>query len=61
MTNIKMNKTGDILTITINLAEENGPSGSGKTTIVSTTGGNHTFEHNGEKYKVGVNVYKPRK
>lgn len=61
MTNILMSKDGDILYIKINLTEEHGPSGSGKTTIVATTSGNQTVEHKGEQFKLGINLYKPRR
>ncbi len=39
MTNVKMAREGDILTITIDLAQTHGPSKSGATTKIASSGG----------------------
>lgn len=62
MTNVKTEVSKDgILTITVNLNEEHGPSASGKTIIVSTSSGNQSVQHAGQEFKLGLNVYKPKK
>ncbi len=44
MENVKLNVTGTILTITVDLSKTYGPSASGKTTIIASTKGNVTVE-----------------
>ena len=57
MENIHMQVTGNILTITVNLAVAGRPSATGKTTVLATTNGNETVPGtNG--VKIGINVYK---
>ena len=57
MKNIQIEKTGDVLTIKINLNQTQGPSKSGKTTVIASTQGNVTVPGT-EGVKLGVNCYK---
>ena len=56
--NIKMERKGDVLTITIDLKKEQGPSGSGKSMILASTGGNVDVP-GGDGIKIGINAYRP--
>ena len=56
MKNMKMELSGHILTITVDLSKTVGPSSSGKTTIIATTEGNQPVQ--GTDAIVGLNVYR---
>jgi hypothetical protein len=56
MTNVQMKRTGNTLTITVDLAQDHGRSTSGKTTIVASTQGSVKVE--GPGISIGLNVYK---
>lgn len=56
MKNVVMRVEEDMLTITIDLAQEFGPSRSGKTTIVATTEGNKPVP--GRDHRIGLTVYR---
>ena len=58
MKNIETKKTGDKLTIEIDLSKEYGRSKSGKTVIIASTEGNIEV---GNGIKLGVNCYKAPK
>mgnify|MGYP000919470474 CR=1 FL=1 len=58
MKNVKMSVDGDILTIKVNLTEENGPSSSGKTMMIGSSMGNKPDSRKFPDIRVGVNVYK---
>ena len=57
MKNIELERTGNILTIVVNLDEDFGPSSSGKSVIVASTEGNAAIE--GREERVGINVFRP--
>ena len=59
MTNVQMDRKGDVLTITVNLSEDHGPSKSGKTLIVATSSGNvvTSAEVDGKPVTIGLNAY----
>jgi len=57
MKNIKMQVTGNTLTITIDLTQDFGPSSSGKTTIVASTAGSVSIPGH-EAIKIGINAFK---
>jgi hypothetical protein len=61
MTNVKTEVKGDQLVITVNLNEDHGPSASGKTTIIASTNGNQSVQYKGQDFKIGLNVFKPKK
>ncbi len=56
MKNINMELNGNILTITVDLSQNQGPSKSGKTQIIATTAGNVTIP--GSDAKIGLNIYR---
>jgi hypothetical protein len=58
MKNVELTVNGNILTITIDLAEEFGPSSSGKTIIIASTEGNVMLP--GRNEVVGLNVYRKK-
>ncbi len=58
MINAKLERSGDILTITVDLSKTNGPSKSGKTMIIATSSGNQKIE--GTDAIIGLNVYTKR-
>jgi hypothetical protein len=58
MKNVKMSVDGDILTIKVDLTEENGPSSSGKTMMIGSSMGNKPVSRKFPDIRVGVNVYK---
>ncbi|SEP46843.1 hypothetical protein [Propionispora vibrioides] len=55
MKNVKMEKQGELLTITIDLSKRYGKSSSGKNIIVASTEGNQSVPET--DYKIGLNVY----
>lgn len=59
MTNVKFDRKGDILTITVNLAEQGTPSASGKSIVIASTQGNKKVDDKANIF-VGVNVYKTK-
>jgi len=58
MLNAKMKIEGSILTIVVDLAQDNGPSKSMKSTIIASSQGNQSIP--GSDAKIGLNVYKSR-
>jgi hypothetical protein len=60
MKNVKVTVQGNLLTITVDLTQNQGPSGSGKTDIIATTEGNVSVPGR-EDVKLGLNIYTPRK
>ena len=58
MNNIKMSKSGNILTIEIDVSKRGNTSGSGKSTLVASTGGNVAIAE-GSDVKIGINCYVP--
>jgi hypothetical protein len=54
MKNVTINRTGDTLTLTINLKERHGKSASGKTTIIGSTEGAVGLD---DGTQVSLNVY----
>jgi hypothetical protein len=59
MQNCAMAVKGDVLTITVNLAESQGTSKTGKSEIIATTAGNISIPGKPE-LKLGLNLYRPR-
>jgi protein involved in polysaccharide export with SLBB domain len=57
MKNCEMTVTGDVLTITVDLAKDFGKSSSGKSIIIASTEGNVSVPAK-EEIKIGLNVYK---
>jgi hypothetical protein len=60
MKNVKVTVQGNLLTITVDLTQNQGPSSSGKTDIIATTEGNVSVPGR-EDVKLGLNIYTPRK
>ena len=60
MQNIATKVDGNILTITIDLAERGGISKSGKSISVASTQGNKTIAGPDGDVKLGINCYVPR-
>ncbi|HKM41645.1 MAG TPA: hypothetical protein VJY43_03665 [Methanocorpusculum sp.] len=58
MKNVKMSVDGDILTIQVDLTQDNGPSSSGKTVMIGSSMGNKPVSRKFPEVRVGVNVYK---
>jgi hypothetical protein len=58
MKNVKMTINGDILTIEVDLKQDQGKSSSGKSIVIATTEGNKTVK---DDIKIGLNIYKPVK
>lgn len=56
MTNVKMEKKGTVLTITVDLTKKGTPSSTGKSLVIASTQGNQLVE--GTDVYVGLNVYK---
>jgi hypothetical protein len=56
MTNVKMEKKGNVLTITVDLTKKGTPSSTGKSLVIASTQGNQLVE--GTDVYVGLNVYK---
>jgi len=59
MENIKLERKGKILTITVDLSKTGTPSATGKSLTIASTKGNQKVEGDEEIY-IGVNVYKKR-
>lgn len=57
MKNIDMVVEGDILTITVDLSQDNGMSKSGKTQIIASTEGNKAVPGH-ESARIGLNIYR---
>lgn len=57
MKNVKLERKGDTLVITIDLSKSFGPSKTGKSTIVASSEGNMRVPGSDDAF-VGVNVYK---
>ena len=57
MKNVNATINGDIMTITVDLSQENGMSGSGKNVVIASTGGNAEVPGK-EGMKFGLNVFK---
>jgi hypothetical protein len=60
MKNVQIEVRGQLLIITVDLAQSQGPSASGKTEIIATTGGNIAVPGR-EEIKLGLNVYTTRR
>lgn len=60
MTNVDMKLNGNILTLTIDLAQRNGDSESGKTVIVATSSGNQRIPGAAPKLRIGLNIYEKK-
>ena len=58
MINADLKVSGNILTITVDLAKEAGPSKSGKTIIIASTQGNKQID--GTDATIGLNIYRKR-
>ena len=56
MENIKVNVTGNILTMTVDLTERHGRSASGKTEMIASSKGNVSVPGH-EDIKMGINIY----
>ena len=56
--NVEMSKSGNILTIKIDLSKKLGVSASGKSQNIATTGGNISVPGS-EEVKIGINCYMP--
>lgn len=56
MVNVKMEKKGTVLTITVDLTKKGTPSSTGKSLVIASTQGNQLVE--GTDVYVGLNVYK---
>lgn len=59
MDNVKLDKKGDVLTITIDLSKSGTPSASGKTLVIASTKGNQKIDAEKGIF-LGLNVYKTR-
>ena len=59
MQNVEFQVQGNLLVITVDLAQELGVSASGKSIIIASTGGNVSVPGY-EDVKVGLNVYRPQ-
>ena len=57
MQNVKMSVKGSILTVVVDLAEDQGKSASGKTTIIASTQGNQPVPGSPNGAIIGMNVY----
>lgn len=60
MTNVEIKRSGEILSIVVDMSKRFGPSKSGKTTIVASTNGNVSAPGTDGKVKIGLNVYESR-
>jgi len=60
MTNTKISRKGNVLTITIDLSKKGTPSSSGKSLVVASTEGNQPIEGEGG-FVIGLNVYTKNK
>ena len=59
MKNVKFEKKGQTLTITIDLANQGSPSKTGKSFVIASTEGNQLIDSD-KKIYLGLNVYKTR-
>jgi len=59
MQNVKTERKGDILTITVDLSKNSGPSKSGKSLVIASTLGNALIDPE-KKIYLGLNVYSTR-
>jgi uncharacterized OB-fold protein len=59
MQNVEIKKTGNILTVTIDLSKNSGPSKSGKSIVIASTLGNALIDPE-KKIFMGLNVYSTR-
>ena len=59
MKNINMDVSDNVLTVTIDLSQDQGPSKSGKTVMIASTGGNVDITGHDLPYviKLGINCY----
>ena len=57
MENVKVEKKGNSLVLTVDLSTKVGDSKSGKSVVIATTGGNVDV---GDGIMVGLNVYKKK-
>jgi hypothetical protein len=57
MENVKVEKKGNSLVLTVDLSMKVGDSKSGKSVVIATTGGNVDV---GDGIMVGLNVYKKK-
>ena len=57
MKNVNLTVNGNVLTITVDLSQNQGKSASGKNTIIASTGGNIEIP-NGNGAKLGLNIYR---
>jgi hypothetical protein len=60
MKNVQLEVRGQLLIITVDLAQSQGPSASGKTEIIATSAGNIAVPGH-EEVKLGLNVYTTRR
>ncbi|KKP51033.1 MAG: hypothetical protein UR43_C0028G0004 [candidate division TM6 bacterium GW2011_GWF2_33_332] len=59
MENVKFEKKGNILTITVDLSVKGSPSKSGKSIVLASTLGNKKVDGTEDTF-IGLNVYKTR-
>lgn len=59
MQNVKTERKGDILTITVDLSKNSGPSKSGKSIVIASSLGNVLIDPE-KKIYLGLNVYSTR-
>jgi uncharacterized OB-fold protein len=59
MQNVEIKKTGNILTVTVDLSKNSGPSKSGKSIVIASTLGNALIDPE-KKIYMGLNVYSTR-
>ena len=59
MENVKTEKTGTILTITVDLSHKGTPSASGKSIVIASSKGNQVIDAE-KKIYLGLNVYSTR-
>ena len=57
MENVKLNKKGDILTISVDLSKSGEPSKSGKSIVIASSKGNIPLEVD-KDFFIGLNIYK---
>ena len=55
MKNIKIEKEGNTLALTVDLSKSQGPSKSGKSIVIATTGGNKEIASG---VYMGLNIYR---
>ncbi len=57
--NITYTIKGDVLTMVVDLSQDQGLTPTGKSHGIASSHGNQTVVHGGKVVKVGVNVYRP--